>query len=223
MKFLIDFAFPRKCIVSGELIDESKDKFKFISNKSLARIPSAPSSDYLINRMIKQKISCNLDEIIGLYSIAEDHDYMRPIYKLKYASFKNIGREFGSLLGKKILNDAVFDYDYLVPVPIHKARFRERGYNQSLMIAEGMHKAILIRIDEMMLIRNRYTKTQTALSADQRRDNLQKAFIANDSVKGKNLLLVDDVFTTGSTLNNCAIELKDRGANLVGAAVIAVA
>ena len=113
-------------------------------------------------------------------------------------------------------------FDIIVPVPLHPARQRERGFNQACLLAEllGGHTSIPCRA---MLKRLRYTTTQTALDRSERMENLHNAFRLrkNADVRGLRVLLIDDVLTTGSTLNECARVLKRAGAKSVYAATAA--
>jgi competence protein ComFC len=113
-------------------------------------------------------------------------------------------------------------FDVIVPVPLHPARQRERGFNQAGLLAELLSVQISIRV-KPLLERTRYTTTQTALDRSERMENLHDAFRLrkNADVRGLRVLLVDDVLTTGSTLNECARVLKRAGAFSVHAATAA--
>ena len=112
------------------------------------------------------------------------------------------------------------DYDCVVPVPLHKKRLRDRGFNQSEILARHIAERTGIPINTA-LIRKRNTRKQAKLSAKHRRRNLEGAFAATASFEGLRVLLVDDVLTTGSTLNNCARVLRQAGAADVQAVTLA--
>jgi ComF family protein len=113
-------------------------------------------------------------------------------------------------------------FDIIVPVPLHPARQRERGFNQASLLAELLSAQISIRC-RPLLKRIRYTTTQTALDRSERMENLHNAFRLrkNADVRGLRVLLIDDVLTTGSTLSECARVLKRAGATSVHAATAA--
>jgi competence protein ComFC len=117
----------------------------------------------------------------------------------------------------KEYNLPINEIDFIIPVPLHKARLREREFNQaevlSLHIAGEFKKEVLAGI----LIRNRYTKTQTDLEINERTANVKDSFSVGDSqlIKRRNLLLIDDVLTTGATTSEAALTLKNSGANKV--------
>jgi ComF family protein len=108
--------------------------------------------------------------------------------------------------------------DFLtVPVPLHIRRLRERGFNQSLLLAKVVATDLGTQLDYLSLVRIRHTRAQTGLRKEERRKNVKDAFsvIYPEIIKGKKILLVDDVFTTGYTLNECARTLKKSGAMVV--------
>jgi ComF family protein len=107
--------------------------------------------------------------------------------------------------------------DMVLPVPLHISRLRSRGFNQSLVLARACFPQWQDRIRVRLLVRNRATTPQTDLSGRARRNNLKNAFQVADKaeVAGRNILLVDDVFTTGSTVNECARVLKAAGCKRV--------
>lgn len=114
----------------------------------------------------------------------------------------------------------------ILPVPLHHARRRERTYNQAELIARGISQATGIPVLNKALVRTRYTTTQTMLSAAERHTNLRDAFAPGKQsahIRGKVVMLVDDVLTTGSTLNTCATALLEAGARRVNVAAVAAA
>ena len=113
-------------------------------------------------------------------------------------------------------------FDLVVPVPLHPAKQRERGFNQAALLAQTLSSRMLVPV-RPVLERIRYTKTQTAFDRAERMQNLRDAFRlrAGADVRGLQVLLVDDVLTTGSTLNECARVLKRAGASVVYAATAA--
>ncbi len=112
--------------------------------------------------------------------------------------------------------------DYLVPVPLHPTRFRERGFNQADALAETLSRRTRLPILRC-LERRRYTNTQTRYDRQERMQNLRNAFSLRKSsdVREKHLVLLDDVLTTGSTLHECALVLRAAGAESVRAVTVA--
>jgi len=114
-------------------------------------------------------------------------------------------------------------FDMIISVPLHKERKLRRGYNQSMLLSRELSKRTGIKDMSGLLERNRDTKAQSLLNRDERLKNVRGAFsvINPHMVNRKNILLVDDILTTGSTLNECARVLKESGAAFVAAAVVA--
>ncbi len=154
-----------------------------------------------------------------------DDYYKEIIHRFKYAKKIPLGKKIAQRLGETINGDSDFlQSDFLIPVPLHKSRYRERGFNQSQIIAEQVSKATGVALLKNALKRKKNTKDQTNLSPQQREENVRGAFLVTDpeAVKGKNVILVDDVITTGATLSECARMLKQAGAERIIGMTIAV-
>ncbi len=109
------------------------------------------------------------------------------------------------------------DFDVVIPVPLHTNRLKERGFNQSELLCKSLKDKLKLNVDTKILGKVVYTESQTHLTRQDREKNLHDSFkvIDKSKIKGKRVLLVDDVFTTGSTINECARTLKDAGAKEV--------
>lgn len=146
------------------------------------------------------------------------------IHRLKYNREIWIGKVLSRILAQGLADDRLSGekFDAIVPVPLHSKRLREREFNQSALLAGHLSRATGIPVREA-LARSRYTGTQTALDRSERRQNLRNAFSLrkNAFVTDHNLLLVDDVLTTGSTLDACAAVLLEHGAESVRAITLA--
>lgn len=112
----------------------------------------------------------------------------------------------------------------MIPVPLHRARHRERGFNQSEILSEGIARVAGLALAKDILKRKKHTKDQTYLNAQQRTENVRGAFVVTrpERVDGRKIVLVDDVMTTGATLNECARMLQEAGATMIFAATLAV-
>lgn len=134
------------------------------------------------------------------------------LHRLKYEHRPLIGVAMGKQYGYQLLHSECYDMpDMIIPVPLHPKRKRKRGYNQSEMIAKGLSKATGLPYTVRNLIRNTHTKTQTAKSRVDRYLNVKGKFSINNSqdIEGKHIMLVDDVITTGATMEACAEELLE--------------
>lgn len=130
----------------------------------------------------------------------------RPIYQLKYFHKSDLGIDMGLMMGKMLKTSGFFDdIDYILPVPLAKKRRRERGYNQSEMIAEGLCSVSCLPMIKDAVIRVAFNGSQTKKDKVERSENVENAFkLINDKkLKGKHILIVDDIVTTGATV--CAV------------------
>jgi ComF family protein len=134
------------------------------------------------------------------------------IHSLKYENKPDIGVELGKMYGILLVNTPPYNsVDFIIPVPLHPKKEHFRGYNQATMFAKGLSETMNIPWSESFLIRTENTETQTKKSRTDRFANVQSAFkvALPDKIKDKHLLLVDDVITTGATLEACAVKLLD--------------
>jgi ComF family protein len=140
----------------------------------------------------------------------------KSIHELKYRNLKAISPCLGELLAY-YLNENPLPGEVLVSVPLHPRRLRERGYNQSALLAKELGKSIDLPVIEACLVRVKQAQPQVrAVDVEERRRNVADAFVCrDDKVTGKQIILVDDVCTSGATLESCAAALKDRGATSV--------
>jgi ComF family protein len=150
------------------------------------------------------------------------------IHLLKYEGVKPAGDVLGRMLAEAV-TDLVPDFEdeppLVVPVPLHATKQRERGFNQAELIARGMTKqkplGVHLHLAPELLIRKRETKSQVGYTRQQRIGNLRGAFAAPVAIGGRDILLVDDVFTTGTTVSECTRVLRRAGAGKVWVATVA--
>lgn len=136
------------------------------------------------------------------------------IHSLKYRAHFKQARLLGTLLGEFVARSAVMP-DCIMPVPLHRSRYFERGFNQSLEIARTTANFLQIPLDYSTCRRAKNTTHQTGLNATQRRKNLRNAFSACKPVTASHIAVIDDVMTTGTTVNELAKMLKVAGAERV--------
>lgn len=148
----------------------------------------------------------------------------RMLHLLKYDGAQELGRELGRIYGRELLQSPLFSENQLiVPVPLHPDRLRVRGYNQSEVFAEGLEESLPNAQLNKAIERVIHTTTQTKKSRFDRWQNVETAFEVThvEAIRGKRVLLVDDVVTTGATLESCAARLLRSGAQNVSIACIA--
>jgi ComF family protein len=145
----------------------------------------------------------------------------QAIYSLEYRSVRAIAPELAALLARYMTRRPITG-DLLVPVPLHSKRLRSRGYNQSALLAGELGKLTGLAVDESLVFRTRNAPPQVnAASQEQRRTNVEDSFRCTADVSGMEVILLDDVATTGSTLSACAAALKDAGAASVWGLTVA--
>ena len=204
LKSLYDFFFPPLCF--GCLKQTAGEKICFSCYQKIFSQPIIFKNHIRIYAL-------------GHYAIP----FVNLINEFKYQNRTFIAQTLALALSKIIINDYYLkDCDFLVPVPLHPARLRERGYNQSEMLAFQISQITNIKVLKC-LKRIKYTKSQTVLADKERRINVEKAFAfdKNYSIENKKIILIDDVVTTGATLKNCAQVLYKNKAQEVFGLVVA--
>jgi len=219
---ILNFVLPPVCVCCDSPLQADS---KFVCHDCLAKL-KAVDKNYNIfqDRVHKVNFSGNA---FSLYWFIEGTEIQHILHAFKYSRMKSIGKVFGKKIGEEIRSGFPGKYDYTVPVPLHKSKLRERTYNQSDYICRGIGEELNIKPLEKCLGRTRCTKTQTKLSITEREENVRDAFAVNpkygELINGKNIILVDDVITTGSTILECARVLKENGCGEVTVCSIALA
>jgi ComF family protein len=132
------------------------------------------------------------------------------MHELKYNKKPDVGIRIGELYALQLNNTEIWNQpDLIIPIPLHPKRFKKRGYNQSEQVSKGMSAILNLPINTHNLIREENTQSQTKKSRFARYENLKDAFIVKNAseLSHKHILLVDDVMTTGATMEACSIEL----------------
>jgi ComF family protein len=160
----------------------------------------------------------------GLFKFTKQGRIQQILHALKYKNQPEAGIALGKVYGQKLKNSN-YTFDLIVPIPLHTTRLRKRGYNQSAKFAEGLGEIMGIPFSEKVVLRKVKTETQTNKSKLDRWKNVSDVFvvIGEGQISRKHILLVDDVITTGATIEACAQVLLDHGAANISIACIAVA
>src|SRR5690606_36969254 len=167
-----------------------------------------------------------IEAVASYWYFREASRVKRIIHHLKYRNRPEIGTEVGIRYGAVLADTVPFNQaDIIVPVPLHPKKLRVRGYNQSAFFANGLARSMQLPVAENGIIRRRATESQTHKNRYERYENMFKTFETTDAdaVTGRHVLLVDDVLTTGATLEACASALLESGAAKVSAVTIAKA
>jgi ComF family protein len=147
-----------------------------------------------------------VERATAYYYFSKGERVQRLIHHLKYKGRKDVGLFTGKMFGRELLQGAFEGIDLIVPVPLHPSRQRQRGYNQSDCLAEGIAEGMKKDVSFTSVYRKEATKTQTKKHRYERYKNVDNIFCVRneEEITGKKILLVDDVITTGSTLISCA-------------------
>lgn len=208
---VLDLLFPPKCIDcgrDGEYICQTCRNSLSLIDHPVCEHCGIPVKQGDLCAVCRQYPS-NIDGIRSVYVF--DGVARHAVYELKYNNLKAVARPMARLF-REYLAANNLPCDVLVPVPLHSSRLRERGYNQSTLLCRELGKLSNMAVDDRSLVRLRQTASQTAFDRDGRRSNVEGAFGCIDgTLAGRNVLLIDDVCTTGATLKSCAAVLKEKG------------
>ncbi len=204
----LSLVFPRICQSCGDLLVQNE---KVICLTCLADMPF---TDYHLEREnnLEKELwgRCYVEKAASMCYYRRGSKIQRLVHRLKYYGIKEIGIYLGEYYGRILNNTGFLDnIDLIIPVPLHPSKLRKRGFNQSLVISSGISEATGIDLAGDILKRSLRSSTQTRKSRVERWENVEGIFeIADGSgIKHKHLLLVDDVITTGSTVEACVLAL----------------
>jgi ComF family protein len=151
----------------------------------------------------------SIQQATAQYYFTRESLMQHLMHQLKYKRNKELGNQLGQMMGESIKRSGRFVVDALVPLPLFPAKEKRRGYNQATILCEGMAESLQVPVLKDVVIRSQHTDTQTKKGRIERWQNMEGKFIlANPgAISNKNVLLVDDVVTTGATLEACGVEL----------------
>lgn len=221
VKTIFDFFLPRFCPGCNKklLPDDSPVCFDCLSSILIAdeiRLEDEYSRNFSSSKVIS--------DFYSRFVFETDKTLQHIIHSLKYNRKFNLGIFLGKILSEGIKTRS-WQVDLIVPVPIHHLKKVERGYNQSDYIVKGLCKSLNIPCSTKLIKRIRHTESQTKLNMKQRSENVANAFKVTNTKKitGKNILVVDDVCTTGATIQECGKALVKDGAKTVYACSVGIA
>jgi len=205
---LIALIFPELCQACGESLVDGEH---LVCTHCIYNLPYTnfhQQADNIVARQFWGKIK--IEAAYALFYFTKGGKVQQLMHQFKYKNVPLIGNKLGNIAGEQLKDSQQFrDIDAIIPVPLHKSRLRKRGYNQSACFAEGLAETLEVTVSIDNLIRIKATETQTHRSRFERSVNMQDVFrVADpDTLAGKYVLLVDDVVTTGATLEACAAAL----------------
>ena len=206
---LLHLIFPNCCLACGGALNHQLKNICLMCRNNLPRYRGNKQKEDQLNKLFWGRLQ--LERIAAAFYFEKAGLIQELIHQLKYEGKKELGISLGELSASDLIATAFFKgIDYLIPVPIHPNKKKIRGYNQSLYIAEGVHNISGIPLEEKLITKQVHTDSQTKKGRFQRWQNVSSSFHLNEqmTMEGKHLLLIDDVLTTGSTIEACAMELK---------------
>lgn len=217
LKTFIKIIYPNRCISCKKIIEDEGfcidcwKKLVFIGSKR-CRCCGKPlnSESFICASCLSKKYYFDQNISVFVYN----RTIAKAIFEFKFKDKTFLSKKFADLM-KNNINNFSYKIDYIVSVPMHLNRLRKRGYNQSFLLANDLSNLTNIDFIKDLLIKTKNTNRQVGLNFKERKINLKNSFSIKDKykdiIKDKNILIIDDVFTTGSTINECAKVLKLDG------------
>lgn len=225
--YLIHFAelcFPEFCVACGKnLVGQEKvlctKCLYHIPRTNFHKIPGNPVEQSFWGRQ-------PVEHGTSYFFFQKGSKYQEMLHELKYKGRQDIGIELGRHFAADLLNYPEFSsVDFLIPVPLHPKKQKKRGYNQSECIAKGMADILPGKVNTNVLFRKQFTNTQTKKNRYERWENVQEVFECKNPnvIANKHLLIIDDVMTTGATLEGCIQVLHEAAPVKISVATLAYA
>ncbi|EHQ28324.1 ComF family protein [Mucilaginibacter paludis] len=221
LKDFVALIFPELCQACGCSLVNGEDMICMNCVYDLPYTNFHQQKDNVVARQFWGRIDLQL--VYVLLYFTKGGKVQNMMHQFKYKNMPRIGNRLGEIAGKQLgATPAYQTIDVVIPVPLHPKKLKLRGYNQSDHFAQGLAVKMNIQVDCENLIRLKHTQTQTKKSRFSRYENMKEVFSVKkpEKLAGKHVLLVDDIVTTGSTLEACGIELlKIPGLTLSIAAI----
>ncbi len=220
---IFDFALPRFCPSCKTKLRTNEE---VVCKNCLTQIKLADKSrieDEFRRKFSREKI---ISDFNSPFVFEKDRALQHIIHSLKYNQRFQSGKFLGKLAAENLASSiSQWEIDFVIPIPLHPLKKAIRGYNQALYIAKGISLYSKVPAKSNLLKRKKFTQSQTKMNLEERKENMRNAFKTSRAKKviGKNLLLVDDVITTGATVTECGRTLLEAGANKVYACSVAIA
>lgn len=206
---LTNLFYPRLCAACGESLHRNEETVCAKCRGALPRTDYERHPDNQLAQILYGEIPFHA--VTACYFFSKKGKTQHLVHELKYSGNREAGLFLGRQLGESIKDAPQFQgIDIIIPVPLHPKRERKRGFNQAYIIAQGISEVTGFPIGTRYLLRTVYNETQTHKTAEERRNNVKGIFEARhtEELRGKHVLLVDDVMTTGATIASCAHELE---------------
>ena len=221
---LIALFYPSTCIVCEKNLLKEEDCICTYCLHQMPKTDCFKQAKNAVSKLFWGRVQ--LQNAVALYQFQKEGSTQKLIHQLKYEGGKSVGIFLGKQLGYALKESSFFsNIDYIIPIPLHPKKEKLRGYNQSKYIAKGIQEVLQIKVNTKALIRTENTDSQTRKKRFSRWENMMNSFALKRPEKliDTHILLVDDVVTTGATLEACAQKLLEIEGVSVSIATIAVA
>jgi len=220
---ILDIVFPPRCPICNELISQGKigtcdsceGLLSFVEEPYCLKCgkPIEDEKEEYCGDCKKRRHFFDEGRAVLIY----DEHMSKSIYRFKYNGKQEYARFYGKIIYERLVRKIKqWNPDVIIPVPIHKSRMKKRGFNQAFLIAKELSKYSNIPVDNHILIRKIPTKVMKNLDAKERENNLKKAFIVvKNSVKLNSVVIIDDIYTTGSTVDAISRVLREAGVSKI--------
>jgi ComF family protein len=218
------FFFPVLCLVCGKRLSRPGEILCLECEYNLPKTKFCDHPENPVDQSFWGRVQVEM--ATSLFRFEKGSPYQSLLHELKYRGNKGAGLYLGRMLGRELLHTSFSECDILVPVPIHKKRLRKRGYNQSEVIASGTSEITGIPVVNNLLQRSTHHPSQTSMGRYERFLNVKGNFSivpGAPDVSGMKLILIDDVMTTGATLEACSLEILENYSCKVYIATVSVA
>jgi len=206
---LIGLFYPKNCIICAKVLTKYEEILCFSCRSDLPLTKFSKFANNETEKIFFGRVA--LEAGTSLLHYSKNSNVQKLIHQLKYKNRQKIGLLLGELLADEILSNHRFDtVDCIIPVPLHPSKLKVRGYNQVTKFGQSLSKKLALPYYEDILIGRAKAKTQTHKNRFDRLKNLEKNFeLSNEEIlKNKHVLLIDDVVTTGATIEACCIQLN---------------
>ncbi|MBX2890751.1 MAG: ComF family protein [Saprospiraceae bacterium] len=220
----VHLLYPELCAACGEELPHGDVCFCFKCQLKVSTSEMHFSRENEFTNRLWGRV--NIESGAAMYYFSRKGPVQQALHQLKYHNQPDIGVKIGRAFGKKLRSSEVFQsVELIIPVPLHPKKERLRGYNQSALFAQGLSEPMGIPVLHRVLIRRSFTETQTKKKRMDRFGNVGEIFVVDKPslIAGKHLLLVDDVLTTGATLEECGKALLSVPNTKLSMATIAIA
>ncbi len=204
LKDIFNIFFPEVCLCCHEHLVNHETTICLTCRHDLPLTNFSFEEENLVEKSFYGRIP--IENATALFYYTKKGNVQLLIHELKYNKQQQVGNFIGNWLGDEILESNRFkDLDYIIPVPLHQKKLRSRGYNQVTTFGESLAKKLNISYNSTILVKISSTKTQTKKIRIDRWKNVQELFFVQNNVdlKNKHILLIDDIITTGATLEAC--------------------